>query len=390
MIVDAADCPMAQQLSMDLCEAPQEDVCCETAAGVMWVPANQCGAGQVLPDAMCEDEEPGLTTCVAFQAIDMAALPYTMNTGVTLQSYLGTGPYTGVPTSNGCSTVPVDGQRGHAGVGSDGPVTFDTPISSFYILQLNVQEGDDLTFAEPNTITQMGCDPGGTVGNAYYRVDLDTPQTTVTVQDIDPGGGSGYSYMIAECVQEAPAVCCDGAQGPTVVPDGDCAPGQVLPDAACMDDPPPPPPVEVECTHWTLIDMAALPYTMDSGVTVSAYTGLGPYLGGTPTDNTCTTVPPGSSRGFAGVDSDGVLDFDQAIDELYLARFHVQTGDDLFTSPASVSTPVGCGLTGAAGGELVHVSLSAPSSQVAIQDLDQDGGTGYSFMLAECTEWTEL
>ena len=133
--------------------------------------------------------------------------------------------------------------------------------------------------------------------------------------------------------------------------------------------------------------MAALPYTMDSGVTVSSYTGLGPYLGGVPSDNACTTVPVDSSRGVAAVGTDGVLEFDQPVSDLYLATFHVQDGDDLFTAPSGTYTPVGCGLASVAGGQLHHVALDSPSSQVAVQDLDQGGGTGYSFMLAECTEW---
>jgi hypothetical protein len=230
----------------------------------------------------------------------------------------------------------------------------------------------------------MGCNPGGTGGNAYYRVDLDTPQTTVTVQDIDPDGGSGYSFMIAECLEEGPAVCCQGASGPTIVATDQCDAADVLPDDQCTDDPPTEDP---ECTHWTLIDMAALPHAMAAGGSLDSYTGIGPIQGGAPTSNGCSTVPPDSWRGFAGVDSDGMVTFDAPISELYVASFHVQTGDDLFTSPAATVTSTGCTLNGGALSEVHHVALDAPSAQISIQDLDPDGGSGYSFMIAECTQW---
>jgi len=196
-IVATDQCAAADVLPDAAC-APV-DVCCISKGDPVVVSSDQCDPTDVLPWTDCEVEPPEDPVCVHYTAIDMGSLPYTLNTGETLQSYLGSGPYTGVPSSNGCSTVPIDGMRGYAGVGTDGPVVFDTPISSFYILQLNVQDGDDLTFAEPNTITPVACDPGGIAGDAYYKVDLDTPTTTVTVQDIDPGGGSGYSFMMAEC-----------------------------------------------------------------------------------------------------------------------------------------------------------------------------------------------
>ena len=166
---------------------------------------------------------------------------------------------------------------------------------------------------------------------------------------------------------------------------GQCDPALVLPDASCTGEPPPPD--DPECVHWTLIDMAALPYTMGSGTTLNAYTGLGPILGDVPTSNGCSTVPADSSRGFAGVNTDGVVDFDAPVSELYVATFHVQTGDDLVTLPTSTTTDVGCNLSAVAGGTIQHVSLDTPSAQVSVQDIDPDGGTGYSFMIAECTEW---
>ena len=74
-------------------------------------------------------------------------------------------------------------------------------------------------------------------------------------------------------------------------------------------------------------------------------------------------MPLESSRGFAGVDSDGTVTFDAAI------------------------TSMRCALSGGPLSEIDHRTLDAFSAQVSIQELDPDGGSGYSFMIAECTEW---
>jgi hypothetical protein len=46
----------------------------------------------------------------------------------------------------------------------------------------------------------MGCNPGGFLGNAYYRVELSAPTSVVTIMDVNPDGGSGYGFMVAECI----------------------------------------------------------------------------------------------------------------------------------------------------------------------------------------------
>ena len=99
--------------------------------------------------------------------------------------------------------------------------------------------------------------------------------------------------------------------------------------------------------------------------------GLGPFLGDVPASNGCSTVPLDSSRGFAGVGSDGVIDFDAPVSELYVATFHVQPGDDLVTLPASTTTDAGCNLSNAAGGTIQYVELDAASAQVLSCQLGQ-------------------
>ena len=177
--------------------------------------------------------------CNTFTVIDMAALPVQLNTGETLLSYSGNGLFSGaIPNSNSCSTIPPGMVRAHSGVGNDGVLVFDTPISEFYLLQLNVQVGDELTIFPSATTTQQTCMPGGFTGNAYHRIVLDSPTTTVHIQDINTGGGSGYSFIVAECADEPVVedVCCETPAGVQIVSSTDCPLSQQLTMDFCEQD----------------------------------------------------------------------------------------------------------------------------------------------------------
>jgi hypothetical protein len=51
----SSDCPQSLQLPLEECENPEE-VCCETANGPAFVPANQCYGSQILPIEYCDEE----------------------------------------------------------------------------------------------------------------------------------------------------------------------------------------------------------------------------------------------------------------------------------------------------------------------------------------------
>ena len=128
-------------------------------------------------------------------------------------------------------------------------------------------------------------------------------------------------------------------------------------------------------------DMADLPVTLPSGAQLLAYAGPGPFAGSLPSSGGCSTVPTGAARGFAGVGQDAVLTFDAPVTELYILQFHDQAGDDLTITPSATITSAGCG-------SYYHVVLDAPSATVTVSDIDAGGGSGYSFMLAHCSDET--
>jgi hypothetical protein len=173
----------------------------------------------------------------------MGALPATLSNGVTVQSYTGLGPFLGgLPSSTTCSSIPAGAQRAFAGVGNDGVVVFDTPVTDFYLLQMHVQTGDDLTISPLAMTTPMSCAAGGVANTAYHHVVLDSPSATVNIQDVSPGGGSGYSFMIAECIEwevvpTPELICCKNPNGtgPEWVTQATCdaAGSAVQPDWVC-------------------------------------------------------------------------------------------------------------------------------------------------------------
>jgi hypothetical protein len=316
----------------------------------------------------------------------MASLPAALNSGPTLLSYNGLGLYTGgIPGSNTCSTIPAGAQRAFAGVGNDGVLVFDTPITDFYILQMHVQTGDDLTIAPLATSTQMGCWPGGVAGNAYHHVVLDTPSAVVNIQDINPGGGSGYSFMIAECMDEVVVedVCCETANGVMILPSNQCPPAQVLPMSFCEE----PEPLG-DCVAFQAIDMGNLPYTLNTGVTLQSFTGWGIFPVQNFASNACSTIPGGAQRAAVGVGMDGTVTFDTPVSDFYiLTMYSNDPGDELNILEPSVLNQQTCDPGGIDLDAYVHVVLDTPSTTVTVQDLSPDGGSGYSFMIAECIEW---
>jgi hypothetical protein len=138
------------------------------------------------------DDENVLCTAVGFDD-----LPMTINSSTIITDYDGMGPISGeIPESTRCGEVPANAERGFAGVGVDATITFDSEVSDFFIYQFHSQDGDELVV--------MGATLSETVCPGFYRVLLDTPSTTVTIQDLDQRGGSGYSFLVAHCEVPTP------------------------------------------------------------------------------------------------------------------------------------------------------------------------------------------
>jgi hypothetical protein len=231
----------------------------------------------------------------------------------------------------------------------------------------------------------MGCAPGGFAGNAYHHVVLNAPTTTVDIQDINPGGGSGYSFMVAECMDAPPVedVCCEIVMGAMIVPSNQCGQAQILPMSFCEDPEP-----QGDCISFQAIDMGALPYTLNTGVTLQSFSGWGIYPIQTFQSNACSTIPVGGQRAAVGVGMDGTVTFDAPVSDFYiLTMYSNDPGDDLNILEPSVLNQQTCNPGGLALDAYFHVVLDTPSATVTVQDLDPDGGSGYSFMIAECIEW---
>jgi|GEM_PF-5835713 len=366
--------------SSDYCE---QTVCCNTSAGAQFMTMTSCPFLNVLADSDCElDPEP--SSCETFKAIDMGNLPASLTNGASLLSYSGWGIWpTTLISSNSCSTIPAGSQRAAVGVNNDATLTFDQPISEFYLLTLYVQPGDDLTIAQPATITQMGCVPGGQAGNGYYHIVLDTPSAVVTIQDINPGGGSGYSFMVADCDDEVVVedVCCETSSGYQILPSDQCPWPQQVSMSYCEDPEPP------TCENFEAINMAGLPSgNLSTGGILTGYTGWGTWASGLPSSNSCSTIPAGAERGFVGVNQNATLTFDTPVSEFYLLQLHVQPGDELtITQPATI-TQMGCAPGGFGGGAYHHIALATPTTTVTIEDINPGGGSGYSIMVANCVD----
>ena len=79
-----------------------------------------------------------------------------------------------------------------------------------------------------------------------------------------------------------------------------------------------------------------------------------------------------------------MLNFAAPVSSIYILRYHAQIGDDLIIPGANL-TPTFCGAS--SYHNITKVDLTSPSANVTVQDIDPDGGTGYSVLLAECIEW---
>ena len=192
-----SSCPFAQVSNALLCE---DQVCCTDAdGGTSFVPASQCPTTSVVPDDACLTPQ---TECVKFRAVDMSALPYTTTAGDTLQSFTSFwGTFGAAPDwSASCLDQPVGGQRAFTGVDNDLILNFASPVSSIYILRYHAAAGDELIIPS-SALTPTFC--GANSYNNITKVDLATPSATVTVQDLSNGGGSGYSVLLAECIEWA-------------------------------------------------------------------------------------------------------------------------------------------------------------------------------------------
>jgi hypothetical protein len=191
-----SSCPSAQISDALFCE---DDVCCNTGNGINYVPANQCEPTMVLADERCITPE---TECVKFRAVDMSTLPYTTTDGDTLQSFTSFWGTFSVQTgwSSSCFDHPAGAERAHTGFGNDLVLNFAAPVSSIFLLRYNAQPGDELVVPGAN-LAPTFC--GASSYHNITQVDLATPSSTVTVQDASPDGGTGYSVLLAECIEWA-------------------------------------------------------------------------------------------------------------------------------------------------------------------------------------------
>ena len=192
-----SDCPQANVLPAVMCEP---EVCCRRRSGNVFVSPDQCEPQDILADEACKVD----LECVKFKAIDMSALPYTTTSGDTLQSITSTyGTFPASPSwSASCLDLPMGAQRAFAGVGSDLILNFAAPVSSLYLLRYHAQVGDSLFIQQSSTLTPTFC-AASSLHN-ITQIDLATPSAAVTVQDLSPGGGTGYSVLLAECIEWAP------------------------------------------------------------------------------------------------------------------------------------------------------------------------------------------
>lgn len=212
-----ADCEKAggAPVPSDLCE---QEVCCKTAMGAQFTPASDCAPGQQYPsDRLCKPEPP--KECKQFRAVNMKAssLPFTTTTGITLQTAVGSPPwmntYPLLPNWGGSCLILPQGNLERVAVGYfaagslDGHLTFASPVSEFYIATFHQNlPGDELVIGEPSTITPTSCgifspfSNGGVLGGEVRKVTLNAPSSTVTIKDLAPDISSGYSVMLAECV----------------------------------------------------------------------------------------------------------------------------------------------------------------------------------------------
>jgi hypothetical protein len=191
-----SDCLEANILPAPMCEP---EVCCSQADGNAFVPASECLPADVLADERCKVDV--ALECVKFKAIDMSTLPYTTTSGDTLQSI--TSFYPTYPAqsnwSSSCYDLPMGAERAVAGLGNDVILNFSAPVSSIYILRYHAQTGDTLYIQESSVLTPTFC-AASSLHN-ITQIDLATPSASVTVQDLSAGGGTGYSVLLAECIE---------------------------------------------------------------------------------------------------------------------------------------------------------------------------------------------
>ena len=309
----------------DLCLGGDEDVCCRIDGQFVNVPASECPDGSVAPADMCVED---LDVCCK--------------------------------TADGLMSIP------------DSECPDDQEVAADMCAEICCETETGVQFLPAGQ-----CEPAQIVSD-------DVCAREVCCETID-----GYETLPqAMCPHPQVTdpqlceedVCCKTPDGNVYLPANQCEPSSVLPEERCITP-------ETECVKFRAVDMSALPYTTTGGDTLQSFTSFwGTFPVQTGWSSSCLDQPAAAERAVAGVGNDLVLNFATPVSSIFLLRYHAQPGDELVVPGASLA-PTFCGAS--SYHNITKVDLTAPSSTVTVQDISPGGGSGYSVLLAECTEWAQ-
>jgi hypothetical protein len=111
--------------------------------------------------------------------------------------------------------------------------------------------------------------------------------------------------------------------------------------------------------------------------------GTQTFAVGSTSTSACGPYRSTDRRGFISHVGSSNLTFDRPVSAIYIAALHQNVGDDITVTNGQVlpTTPM-CRV--AAGGQFYLVRLNSPSTIVELHDVNSGGGSGVSFMLAQC------
>ena len=98
----------------------------------------------------------------------------------------------------------------------------------------------------------------------------------------------------------------------------------------------------------------------------------------------CGSIPTTFRRGMVSHLGNTTLTFANPVSHIYIVSLHQNVGDDITVSDGQVIRVRGC-LDASRDSGYFLVQLSQPTTTVVLHDHDSGGGSGVSFLLADCT-----